>query len=270
VEDQSKQYEQDLRSVIDILNERIKSIEKEKRNFEQKLEIKENKIEKLLQDKETLLKEKSEVLEVKNEILQTISKQELEIQQRDQKYSELQLKFKQSSGELLSKSMQIEKLIKKVNRIESLRDSEKQEMEGGIISLDNTGVISNMEGIINYIKETLPQGKSSIRLVLPEIEDLNKFELTSIIKERPSKVRINIAIKIDNPDENPLVQEMKEYSQLTMYNDIKFIALNVDSSNFIIGIFRGDEVIGIYTDILELIDLFKSTIMEPFIKGRKI
>ncbi len=270
VEDKSKRYEQDLRSVIDILNERIKSIEKEKINFEQKLKIKENKIEKLLQDKETLLKEKSEVLEVKNEILQTISKQELELQQRDQKYSELQLKFKQSSGELLSKSMQIEKLIKKVYRIESLRDSEKQEMEGGIISLDNTGVISNMEGIINYIKETLPQGKSSIRLVLPEIEDLNKFELTSIIKERPSKVRINIAIKIDNPDENPLVQEMKEYSQLIMYNDIKFIALNVDSSNFIIGIFRGDEVIGIYTDILELIDLFKSTIMEPFIKGRKI
>ncbi len=283
-----------------ILSDQIKSLEKLKDNLEEKLELKEKKIEELLLDKESLLKEKSEILESKNEILQQIKERELELQKGDHKIVELREKFKLSSTDLLSKSMQIEKLVKKgksfedfENKIiilekeleqkkmaekeyeEKIKGLEKnegifQQKEKKKISSEHTEVLFDMESIIEKIREIFPQGKSNIRLVIPEIDDLNKFELIDTIKKIPKKIRINIGTKIEDPDSNALVSDIKSHCQLTNYFDKKFIALNIDSSKFVIGVFTKDDIVGIYTEIMEIIDLFKPTIMEPFIRGSKI
>jgi len=344
-------YESELRSLqneikymeankksIDILSENIKSsettikdLENNLKDLESKLTQKEKKIEELLLDKESLLKEKSEILESKNSILQQIKDKELEIQQKDQKISELREKYKQSSGDLLSKSMQIDKLVKKDKNFNELEDNlknlenqleqkeqthqEKMEEYEKIIkdlkseikmredhetgeikvlknnleryekkieelekdsmiekeSIENTQLFSNLEDIIKIIKDLLPQGKSNIRLILPEIENLSDFELIDIIKEIPNKVRINISTGIDDPLSNLTVKDMKNYCQLTNYAEKKFIALNIDSSKFLIALFIGeDKIIGLYTEVLKLIELFKPAIMEPFIRGSKI
>ena len=302
---------------IDILNENIESSEKNIKDLENKLELKEKKIEELLNDKEALLNEKSEILESKNEILQKIKEKELELQQKDQKIIELREKFKQSSSDLLSKSMQIDKFVKKDKNMEGLEETiqhlesqlgqkdisereKEREFEERIRSLEieletsqkvieeleitkgkkaeideepkeSTKIISNLNGIIEIIKDTLPQGKSNIRLVVPEIDDLNKFDLINTIKEIPMKVSINISTKIGDPSGNVFVQDLKNHCQLTDYSDKKFIALNVDSSKFLIGLFtRDNKILGIYSEVLEVINLFKSTIMEPFIRGVKI
>ncbi len=286
-----------------ILSDQINSLEKLKDNLEGKLELKEKKIEELLLDKELLLKEKSEILESKNEILQQIKERELELQKGDQKLDVLKEKFKQSSGELLSKTMVIDKLVKKGKSFEDLENKinilekdleekniaekeyeekievlekngdifqQKQKKEKKEISSENTEVLFDMESIIEKIREMFPQGKSNIRLVIPEIDDLNKFELIDTIKKIPKKIRINIGTKIEDPDSNALVSEIKGHCQLTNYFDKKFIALNIDSSKFLIGVFTKDDIVGIYTEIMEIIDLLKPTIMEPFIRGSKI
>jgi len=302
---------------IEILNENIESSERNIKDLEKKLELKEKKIEELLNDKEALLNEKSEIIESKNEILQKLKEKELEIQRNSQKISELREKFKQSSSDLLSKSMQIDKLVKKDKNVDELEETiqnlkdvmgEKEisarekanTLEERIKSLEielqtsqrvikeleevkieepqistgsteSTKIISNLESIIDIIKRTLPQGKSNIRLVVPEIDDITKFELISMIKEMPTKVRINISTTIDDPSGNIIVQDLKDHCKLTNYSEKKFIALNVDSSKFLIGLFIGEnEVLGIYTEVLEIINLFKPTIMEPFIRGVKI
>ncbi len=301
---------------IDILNSRIDSLEKLREELEQKLELKEKKIEELLLDKEILLKEKSEILEGKNEILQQIKERELELQEKSQRFIELRGKFKQSSSDLLSKSMQIEKLVKKDKTYEALKDKissleneleqktisekekitefedkikileenlkvshqklknlgsiEEQKKVMGELSTENTKVFLNMEEIIDKIKEILPQAKSNVRLVVPDINDLNKFELTKIIKKMPNKIRINIGANIEDPIGNAFVNNIKNYCQLTNYFDNKLIAVNIDSSKFLIAIFTDDNIIGIYTEILEIINILKPAIMEPFIKGIKI
>ncbi len=308
---------------IDILNENIQSSEKNIKDLEIKLEGKEQKIEELLNDKELLLNEKSEILESKNEILQKLKEKELEIQQKDQKIAELREKFKQSSSDLLSKSMQIDKLVKKdknlgeleetiqnlrseigekdtsekekVNKLEeeirtleteldasqaiikeletvkSEMQEQMQEPESGKATIENTKILSNLDDIFEIIKDILPQGKSNIRLVVPEIEDIGKFELDNMIKELPTKVRINIGAEIEDPSGNIIVQEIKDHCQLTNYSEKKFIALNVDSSKFLIGLFIGaNKILGIYTEVLEVINLFKPAIMEPFIRGVKV
>ena len=259
---------------LDILSDRINSLENEKENLEKKLDSREKKIEDLLQDKENLLKEKSDILESKNELLEKEKEKELELLQKEQKLEDLKDKFKKSSSELLSKSMEIDKLIKKDKNLKIQNDLQKshymqkkeleQEFTGG------TRVISSMEGIFEIIKEVLPQAKSSIRLVLPDIQDLNKFNLTDTIMEIPYKVRLNIAAKIDDPLNDDIARELKKRCQLTNYFEKRIIALFVDSSKILIGIFKGMNVIGIYSEILEIIEILKPAIMEPFIKGVKI
>ncbi|MHA1294405.1 MAG: hypothetical protein ACTSQJ_17315 [Promethearchaeota archaeon] len=300
---------------VDILNDRISFLEKERKNLreelnllEQKIEQKEKKIETLSQDKEKLFTEKAEVLESKNEILQKITQKELDLQQKDQKIAELRMKFKNSSSELLSKTMEIERLNKKISTLQELEEkikslekdlNQKDSVESNIASelqtkikslekeleisnkkieelkdrekrSESTRVILDLDGIIEHIKQILPLGKSAIRLVLPEIHDLNKFGLTNLIKEVPSNVILNIAAKIENPFTDQFIREIKQFCQLTNYSDKKFIAINADSSKFLIGLFKNDTIIGIYTEIPEFINLFKQAIMEPFIKGKKV
>ena len=301
---------------VDILNENIQSLEKLRENLEHKLELKEKKIEDLLQDKEILLKEKSEVLNGKNEILQEIKEKELELQEKGQDFAKLREKYKQSSSDLLGKSMQIEKLVKKdkiieelENKISSLENKLEQnissetenvnEFEEKIRNLEeelkisyeklkeldhsnvpikslegesneDTQIISSMDAIIEKIKVVLPQGKSNIRLVLPEIDDLQKHELIKIIKKIPNKIRINIGANIEDPLNNTLVNDLKKFCQITSCVNKKLIGLNVDASKLLIAVFTGKKVVGIYTEILEIVDLLKPAIMEPFIKGIKL
>jgi len=91
-----------------------------------------------------------------------------------------------------------------------------------------------------------------------------------IIKKIPNKVRLNIAAKINDPDTNILVTDLKNYCQLTDYSEKKIIALNIDSSKCLIGVFNGEKVISIYSEILGIIEIFNPTIMEPFIKGLRV
>jgi len=272
------------------LNEKIDFLGNEKQNFEDKLELKEKKIDELLQDKENLFKEKSVILESKYDILEQIKEKELQIQKKDQKIEDLREKFKKSSSELLSKSMQIDKLVKKDKNLEGQEKGKLREFEEKIKELEkeleisyqeqkkqidkvgerSTKIFSNMDDIIEVLKKNLPQAKSNIRLVLPDIQDLSNYELTDIIKEIPNKVRINIAVKINDPTTNILVSELKDYCKLTDYSEKKIIALNIDSSKCLIGIFSGGKIISIYSEILEIIEMLNPTIMEPFIRGTRI
>jgi len=282
---------------IDILNDRIGFLEKERKNLEEqisnlekKLEEKETKIEQLSQDKENLLEEKSQILEGKNETLQKMTEKELDLQKKDQEIADLRSKFKRTSSELLSKTMEIDKLVKKVKALEEVegksisKTEEDTQLKEKISQLEmelekkaekdkilqETVVISNLNQVMEQIKVILPQGRSTIRLVLPNINDLNKYGISEIIKAIPSNVIINVAVKIDDPFGDTYVKEIKRFCQLTNYSDKKFIAINVDSSKFLIGIFKENEIIGIYTELPDFIDLFKQAIMEPFIKGKKI
>ncbi len=249
----------------EILNERIEFLDRERRNLEEQVINLENKLE-------TKEKKVEELLESKNEILQKLNNKELEIQNINQKVIDLREKFKKSSSDLLNKTIELDKILKKTNvgQKQDLNQQKSSEKGSLVQGLNGTRVISNLEDIVRQIKEILPKGKSTIRLVLPDIHDLEKFEIVEILKKIPENVILNIAAKIENPFDDTFVREIKNYAKLTNYTERKFIALNVDLSQFLIGIFKGNEIIGIFTEVSELIDIFKQTIMEPFIKGRKI
>ncbi|TFF88774.1 MAG: hypothetical protein EU550_00680 [Promethearchaeota archaeon] len=81
---------------------------------------------------------------------------------------------------------------------------------------------------------------------------------------------MNIAAKIEDPFGDPFVRDVKKFCQLTNYSEKKFIAVNIDSTKFLIGIFKDDKIHAIYTEVSDFIELFKQAIMEPFINGKRI
>ncbi len=322
---------------IDILNDRINFLEKDRKNsetqinnLEQKLEQKEKKVEDLSNDKEKLLQGKSEILEAKNEIIQKITEKELELQQKETALADFRDKYKKSNSDLLSKTMEIDKLLKgakgseeiekklkieveKVKDLESKLKSKESDnetkikgLEGKISELEkslankgqgasdklneitaklieaekkltektsgteNTGVLFNLEGILEYMKNGILQGKNTVRIIVPSIQDLTKYNLLEVVQQLPSNIVVNIAGSISDPFGNPLVRDLKSRFQLTNFNDCKMFALNVDSLKCLIGLQKENKIIGIFTNLPEIIELFKPAIMEPFIRGRKL
>ncbi len=311
---------------IDILNDRINYLEKERKNseaqinnLEQKIDQKEKKIEDLSKDKEKLLQEKSEILEAKNEIIQKITEKELELKQKETALADLRDKYKKSNSDLLSKTMEIDKLLRAAkgveengkklkNEAEKAKNDESKikELETKIATLEksleekgqgasnqlneitaklneaekklsekasgseNTGVFFNLDGILDFMKKSIPQGKSTVRIIVPSIQDLTKYKLVEALQQLPNNIVVNIAGSISDPFGDPLVRELKSKFQLTHFNDCKIIALNIDSVKCLIGLQKDNKIIGIYSNISEIIELFKPAIMEPFIRGRKL
>ena len=179
---------------VEILNDRINYLEKDRKNSEEQLNKFEQKVNQLYQDKENLLNEKSKILEEKNEILQQVTDKELELQQKDQTIADLRAKFKQSSGDLLSKTMEIDKLVKRLKAMDGLEQQEsskseevktlkaeieklkeelaKAEQAVGKGEIKETMVIHNFETILEQIKTILPEGRSTIRLVFRDIMNI--------------------------------------------------------------------------------------------------
>jgi chromosome segregation ATPase len=282
---------QRLQTEITFMQTSRQDLENERKSLAEKVDTKEMKIEELFQDKETLLKEKSVILESKTDILEQVKDKELLIQQKDQKIVELREKFKKSSSELLIKSMQIDKLMKKGKEdVEVLGLEKVKEFEEKIKELEkelenafheqkeeiekstegSTRIIPNMEDIVKLLKKVLPQAKSTIRLVMPNIQDLSNYDLVNLIKEIPDKVRLNIAAEISDPERNIIVSDLRNSCQLTNYLEKKIIAFNIDSSKCLIGVFSGDKVTSIYSEILEIIEMLNPAIMEPFVRGRRV
>ena len=161
-----------------------------------------------------------------------------------------------------------EKIRKLETELENTYHEQKAEIEKS--AEGSTRIISNMDDVAELLKKVLPQAKSNLRLVLPDIQDLRKYGLIDIIKEIPNKVRLNIAAAINEPASNVLVSELRNYCQMYNFSEKKIIALNIDSSKCLIGIFSGDNVICFYSELLEIIEILNPTIMEPFIKGRRV
>ena len=152
--------------------------------------------------------------------------------------------------------------------LENTYHEQKEEIERS--AEGSTRIISNIEDIVLLLKKVLPQAKSTVRLVMPSIQDLSDYGLIDLIKEIPDKVRLNIATEISDPARNIIVSELRNYCQLTNYSDKKIIALNVDSSKCLIGIFSGEKLVSIYSEILEIIETLNPAIMEPFVRGRRV
>ena len=270
----------------EILEERIHNLSTEKKSLKTQLLESRTRNENLLKERETLLKEKAQISESKNEILQKISELQLEIKEKDLKFADLQSKFKEISSQNLTIEMDLDKSNKKIETLENeklelAKKIEELEItldvidEGEVFStqgqvIEGTGIIINTSSLTDFFRNNIRTAKSNIRIVLPDIHDIERFSLIEDLHELPKNVTVSIAAKIDDVYSDDFVRELKKNYQLINYEGENVFALNIDSAKIGIGTTSEKGTLGIYTDSMALIDLFKSTIMAPFLRGRKV
>jgi len=277
------------------MEEKVKSLSLEQMKLKQQLSEYRQKNEYLLKDREDLLNEKAQILEEKNESLQEYANLKLKMQEREVKIANLKAKFNKALSQILIKQMDFEKNLNNQKELEETRtlifeelvnykqkvaelqkiirkDHEENQIVEFIqdISLQGTGIISDISTMENYFKNHIKTTKRNIRLVIPNIRDLERYGLLEILNNLPENVNVWVAGKIDEQADNEFIQEIRKRYQIINYSNEGIFALNIDSSTISIGITRHKKTIGIFTDSIDLINLFKPTIMEPFIRGRKV
>jgi len=277
------------------MEEKVKSLSLEQMKLKQQLLEYRQKNEYLLKDREDLLNEKAQILEEKNESLQEYANLKLKMQEREVKIADLKAKFNKALSQILIKQMDFEKNLNNQKELEETRTlifeelvnykqkvaelqqiiqkdhEETQKVEfKQYINLQGTGIISNLSAMENYFKNQIKNTKRNIRLVLPNIRDLERYGLLEILNNLPENVNVWVAGKIDQQADNGFIQEIRKRYQIINYSNEGIFALNIDSATISIGITRHKKTIGIFTDSIDLINIFKPTIMEPFIRGRKV
>lgn len=277
------------------MEEKVKSLSLEQMKLKQQLYEYRQKNEYLLKDREDLLNAKAQILEEKNESLQEYANLKLKMQEREVKIADLKAKFNKALSQILIKQMDFEKNLNNQKELEETRTlifeelvnykqkvAELQKMirkdheETQIvefkqdINLQGTGIISDISAMENYFKNHIENTKRNIRLVLPNIRDLERYGLLEILNNLPENVNVWVAGKIDEQADNEFIQEIRKRYQIINYSNEGIFALNIDSATISIGITRHKKTIGIFTDSIDLINLFKPIIMEPFIRGRKV
>lgn len=277
------------------MEEKVKNLSLEQMKLKQQLSEYRQKNEYLLKDREDLLNEKAQILEEKNESLQEYANLKLKMQEREVKIADLKAKFNKALSQILIKQMDFEKNLNNQKELEETRTLIFEELvnykqkvaelqkiirkdheETQIvefkqdINLQGTGIISDISAMENYFKNQIKNTKRNIRLVLPNIRDLERYGLLEILNNLPENVNVWVAGKIDEQADNEFIQEIRKRYQIINYSNEGIFALNIDSATISIGITRHKKTIGIFTDSIDLINLFKPTIMEPFIRGRKV
>lgn len=277
------------------MEEKVKSLSLEQMKLKQQLSEYRQKNEYLLKDREDLLNEKAQILEEKNESLQEYANLKLKMQEREVKIANLKAKFNKALSQILIKQMDFEKNLNNQKELEETRTLIFEELvnykqkvaelqkiirkdheETQIvefkqdINFQGTGIISDISAMENYFKNHIENTKRNIRLVLPNIRDLERYGLLEILNNLHENVNVWVAGKIDEQADNEFIQEIRKRYQIINYSNEGIFALNIDSATISIGITRHKKTIGIFTDSIDLINLFKPTIMEPFIRGRKV
>lgn len=277
------------------MEEKVKNLSLEQMKLKQQLSEYRQKNEYLLKDREDLLNEKAQILEEKNESLQEYANLKLKMQEREVKIADLKAKFNKALSQILIKQMDFEKNLNNQKELEETRTLIFEELvnykqkvaelqkiirkdheETQIvefkqdINLQGTGIISDISAMENYFKNQIKNTKRNIRLVLPNIRDLERYGLLEILNNLPENVNVWVAGKIDEQADKEFIQEIRKRYQIINYSNEGIFALNIDSATISIGITRHKKTIGIFTDSIDLINLFKPTIMEPFIRGRKV
>lgn len=277
------------------MEEKVKSLSLDQMKLKQQLSEYRQKNEYLLKDREDLLNAKAQILEEKNESLQEYANLKLKMQEREVKIADLKAKFNKALSQILIKQMDFEKNLNNQKELEETRtlifeelvnykqkvaelqqiiqkdheETQKVEFKQDI-NLQGTGIISDISAIENYFKNQIKNTKRNIRLVLPNIRDLERYGLLEILNNLPENINVWVAGKIDEQADNEFIQEIRKRYQIINYSNEGIFALNIDSATISIGITRHKKTIGIFTDSIDLINLFKPTIMEPFIRGRKV
>lgn len=225
-------------------------------------------------------KEKDEALWAKIELMKEISAEreqsvrelaELkeQIVQKEEKIKKLKQKQRQAQDGLIGSSFEMDRMKKEVEE----KDRKIQEIQekADSVSMGLTGIMVDMGIAVEYVKDRIKSTSRSLRLVVPSMQFLEKYELLAQLDQLPESSVVNIATALDLGVHQSFVDNCKERGwYVTNYPERNFLMVSVDGSDVSIAFTNESQVSGFYSNIPELVTIFNQALMYPFIKGQKL
>lgn len=259
-------------------------------NIIQKLDIIKNKDDIIIQKDErikdltdklvNISKEKDEALFSKIQMLkaQTAEKEQLNTQimnltqaisDNQAKIKKLKEKSRTAQDGLMGSSFEQDRLKKAVAQKEE-EISDIQEKVASVAS-GETGILYDLRISTNHILGKIEDAKRSLRLVVPNMKFLKENGIVEVLEKLQEKTVVNIALAVDLIEDGPIVESWKARGwYITNYTDRNLICVSSNGANVSIAYVSEGIVSGFYTNIDDLVMIFKQALMYPFVKGIKL
>lgn len=234
-----------------------------------------------LTDKLTLVsKEKDDALWAKIDLMKQITAEreqlhsqmgnlQQDLLKKDQKLKKLKEKSRAAQDGLIGSSFEQDRLKKEVEE----KDKSLQEIEEKIASVatGSTGILYDVRSSIEYIMERIKEANRSLRIVVPTIQFMEETGLLAAVNELPESCVVNIATSLDIAEHSPIIESWKNRGwYVNNYQDKNFLMASSNGSNVSIAFITQGMVSGFYSNIADLVTIFKQALMHPFIKGQKL
>ena len=136
-----------------------------------------------------------------------------------------------------------------------------------------TGTFNNIAAFMLFLKTKLEDVKRTIRIILPDLTDIEKFEIKNKFLGLPKNILKNLACTVDTEKDGKLLELLKERNfRITDYRGVKLFALTVDNLTAALAVYdkKNETITGVFSNDQELVRLLSQSIISPFIKGIKL
>ncbi len=136
-----------------------------------------------------------------------------------------------------------------------------------------TGTFNNIAAFMLFLKTKLEDVKRTIRIILPDLKDIEKYEIKNKFLGLPKNILKNLACTVDTDKDEELLGLLKERNfRITDYRGVKLFALTVDNLTAALAVYdkKNESLTGVFSNDQELVRLLSQSIISPFIKGIKL
>lgn len=124
-----------------------------------------------------------------------------------------------------------------------------------------------------FLKTKLENVKRTIRIILPDLSDIDKYEIKNKFLGLSKNILKNLACTVDTEKDVKILELLKERNfRITDYRGVKLFALTVDNLTAALAVYdkKTESLTGVFSNDQELVRLLSQSIISPFIKGIKL
>lgn len=232
-----------------------------------------DKLVKVSKEKDDALWEKIDLMKAitneREEMHDQVTNLKQEILKKEQKIKRLKQKSREAQDGLMGSSFEVDRMKKEVKK----KDQAIKEIEEKVASVatGSTGIIYDIKSAMEYMHDRIQQANRSLRLVAPTIEFMKEQGLLDAIEQLPDSCVVNIATFMNIDEHNELIEKWKSRGwYVNNYQGQNFLMISANGSDVSISFISEGKVSGFYSNIVDLVTIFKQALMYPFIKGQKL
>ena len=263
----------DLKTLFESSMQKVDERDKTIKSKDERIAELTNKLVEVSQAKDEALWAKIELMKQitteREEVTAQLSQLQQEVADRNGKIKKLRQKSREAQDGLMGSSFEIDRIKKDVD------DKEKTilEYEERVASVasGSTGILYDISSSIAYMLERIEEANRSLRIVAPSIEFLTENGLLEPLNALPDSCVVNIAVALDLTENQVIIDQWKARGwRVFNFSDKNFLMISANGADVSIAYIAGTKVSGFFSNIIDLVTIFKQALMHPYIKAVRV